>query len=152
MIFGIISLILDYYCLNILKFSFGNLSFFFSCLTFVYIITYFYFFKKLDLSLLFIVILYSIVNFSMFFSLFLILIFYYLVKYFNIYFRKNIFLFLFFIICCIFLNDLLFCFMLFVFDYMEFKFWFVVYKFVNSLILNILYAIILYYFVPVLND
>lgn len=147
---GIISLFLDLIILNFSKYIFNNISFLFPMLTLVYIISIFYFCKKITFSSYLVIFLYLLTGNSVFIPLIiLILIFILIVKYKGAV-KENILSYLFAIILSIILFDTFYFLILVFFNYLNFNISFLFYKIINSIILNALYGILLYYIVPVL--
>lgn len=151
-IFGYISLLLDLIILDFSKYLFGNITFLFPMLTFIYIITYFYFRYKMKVSFILILFFYSIVNFNLFFTLFLLIIIYHFINNFNKNFKENIFLYFLVVFISIFLYDFFQLVILALFNYIDFNLSFLFYKLINSVGLNLLYGVLLYLVIPVLNN
>ena len=150
-ILGFLSLIFDVLILNFSKYLFSNLSLLFPYLTLTYLICNFYFFNLKNKKIIIILsILYGIVINNIALTLINISIIWLIIKFFKNNFKDSFFSFFIMLITCIFLYDFLSFLFLSLPGLISFNIFNFIYKFYNSTFLNILYGLVLYFFISFL--
>lgn len=149
-ILGFISLTLDLIILNVSPYTINNITFLFPMLTLVYITSMFYFSKKYNFSIYLIIFFYSLIGNSFFIPLISIFLLYFLISKYKVYIKENIISYIFLILFSLVFYDTFYFFILVIFDYLQFNISYLLYKILNSIVLNILYSIPLYFLFPVL--
>lgn len=150
-ILGFLSLIFDVLILNFSKYLFSHLSLLFPYLTLTYLICNFYFFNLKNKKIIIILsILYGIVINNIALTLINVSIIWLIIKFFKNNFKDSFFSFFIMLITCIFLYDFLSFVFLSSLRLINFNIFNFVYKFYNSIFLNILYGLVLYFFNSVL--
>ena len=150
-ILGFLSLIFDVLILNFSKYLFSHLSLLFPYLTLTYLICNFYFFNLKNKKIIIILsILYGIVINNIALTLINVSIIWLIIKFFKNNFKDSFFSFFIMLITCIFLYDFLSFAFLSSLRLINFNIFNFVYKFYNSIFLNILYGLVLYFFNSVL--
>ena len=150
-ILGFLSLIFDVLILNFSKYLFSHLSLLFPYLTLTYLICNFYFFNLKNKKIIIILsILYGIVINNIALTLINVSIIWLIIKFFKNNFKDSFFSFFIMLITCIFLYDFLSFVFLSSLRLINFNIFNFVYKFYNSIFLNILYELVLYFFNSVL--
>lgn len=149
-ILGLVSIVLDLIILNVSPYTINNITSLFPMLTFVYIISMFYFSKKVDITYYVIIFLYLLIGNNIFLPLMGLILLHYLITKYKAYFKINIFSYLFLVTLSIAIFDIFTFFILVLFNSLQFNIYYLSYKITNSIILNISYGILLYFLFPVL--
>lgn len=149
-ILGLVSIVLDLIILNVSPYTINNITSLFPMLTFVYIISMFYFSKKVDITYYVIIFLYLLIGNNIFLPLMGIILLHHLITKYKAYFKINIFSYLLLVTLSIAIFDIFTFFILVLFNSLQFNIYYLSYKIINSIILNISYGILLYFLFPVL--
>ena len=149
-ILGLVSIVLDLIILNVSPYTINNITSLFPMLTFVYIISMFYFSKKVDITYYVIIFLYLLIGNNIFLPLMGLILLHYLITKYKAYFKINIFSYLLLVTLSIAIFDIFTFFILVLFNSLKFNIYYLSYKIINSIILNISYGILLYFLFPVL--
>ncbi|MBO5375386.1 MAG: hypothetical protein J6A52_00880 [Bacilli bacterium] len=151
-ILGLVSIVLDLIILNVSPYTINNITSLFPMLTFVYIISMFYFSKKVDITYYVIIFLYLLIGNNIFLPLMGLILLHYLITKYKAYFKINIFSYLLLVTLSIAIFDIFTFFILVLFNSLQFNIYYLSYKIINSIILNISYGILLYFLFPVLTS
>ena len=151
-ILGLVSIVLDLIILNVSPYTINNITSLFPMLTFVYIISMFYFSKKVDITYYVIIFLYLLIGNNIFLPLMGLILLHYLITKYKANFKINIFSYLLLVTLSIAIFDIFTFFILVLFNSLQFNIYYLSYKIINSIILNISYGILLYFLFPVLTS
>ena len=105
-ILGLVSIVLDLIILNVSPYTINNITSLFPMLTFVYIISMFYFSKKVDITYYVIIFLYLLIGNNIFLPLMGLILLHYLITKYKAYFKINIFSYLFLVTLSIAIFDI----------------------------------------------